>query len=228
MVASAVRAAMADAGIENAQDVHFVQVKCPLLTVQRVGEAEARGAAVATKDTLKSMGLSRAASALGVAVALGEIERGRLTDAQIGSDWNVWSGRASCSAGVELLGHEVVVLGMSAQWDGPLAIDHAVMTDAIDIEPVRGALGRLGLMTEGQLSGAERHRLIAVLAKAEASHDGRLRGYRHTMLDDSDISSTRHARAFVCGALAAFSAMPRSMSPGAPSTRDPTAAGRSR
>jgi cyanuric acid amidohydrolase len=43
-----------------------------------------------------------------------------------------------------------------------------------------------------------------VLAKAEASHDGRLRGNRHTMLDDSDISSTRHARAFVCGALASM------------------------
>jgi cyanuric acid amidohydrolase len=204
MVASAVRMAMADAGIENVQDVHFVQVKCPLLTVRRVREAEARGAAVATKDTLKSMGLSRAASALGVAVALGEIERGRLTDGQIGSDWNVWSGRASCSAGVELLGHEVVVLGMSGQWEGPLAIDHAVMTDAIDIEPVRAALGRLGLMTEGQLSGVKRQRLIALLAKAEASRDGKLRGYRHTMLDDSDISSTRHARAFVCGALAAL------------------------
>ena len=204
MVASAVRTAMADAGIEDAQDVHFVQVKCPLLTVQRVGDAEVRGAAVATKDTLKSMGLSRAASALGVAVALGEVERDRLTDGQVGSNWDVWSGRASCSAGVELLGHEVVVLGMSGQWDGPLAIDHAVMTDAIDIEPVRGALGRLGLMTEGQLSGAQRQRLKALLAKAEASHDGRLRGYRHTMLDDSDISSTRHARAFVCGALAAL------------------------
>src|SRR4029079_19833280 len=34
------------------------------------------------------------------------------------------------------------------------------------------------------------------------SHDGRLRGHRHTMLDDSDIAATRHARAFVCGALA--------------------------
>ena len=204
---SAVHAAMADAGIEDAQDVHFVQVKCITAadnSLQQVGDAEVRGAAVATKDTLKSMGLSRAASALGVAVALGEVERDRLTDGQVGSNWDVWSGRASCSAGVELLGHEVVVLGMSGQWDGPLAIDHAVMTDAIDIEPVRGALGRLGLMTEGQLSGAQRQRLKALLAKAEASHDGRLRGYRHTMLDDSDISSTRHARAFVCGALAAL------------------------
>ena len=76
------------------------------------------------------------------------------------------------------------------------------MADAVDIEPVRGALGRLGLATAGQLPPAERRRLVAVLGKAEASHDGRLRGHRHTMLDDSDISSTRHARAFVCGALA--------------------------
>jgi cyanuric acid amidohydrolase len=202
MVAAAVKAAMADAGIGDAADIHFAQVKCPLLTVQRVSEADARAASVATKDTLKSMGLSRAASALGVAVALGEVPRTGLTDEQICSDWNVWSGRASCSAGVELLGHEVVVLGMSPGWGGPLAIDHAVMADAIDIEPVRGALARLGFSTGGQLSTDQRRRVRAVLSKAEASHDGRLRGHRHTMLDDSDISSTRHARAFVCGALA--------------------------
>ena len=41
-----------------------------------------------------------------------------------------------------------------------------------------------------------------MFAKAEASSDGELRGKRHTMLNDSDISSTRHARAFVAGALA--------------------------
>ena len=44
MVAAAVHAAMADVGITDLADVHYVQVKCPLLTVQRIGEAEARGA----------------------------------------------------------------------------------------------------------------------------------------------------------------------------------------
>src|ERR1700761_1774155 len=39
MVVAAVNAAMQDAGIDDAADVHFVQVKCPLLTVQRVAEA---------------------------------------------------------------------------------------------------------------------------------------------------------------------------------------------
>jgi cyanuric acid amidohydrolase len=202
MVAAAVQAAMRDAGIDNVADVHFVQVKCPLLTVQRAAEAESRSAVVITKDTLKSMGLSRAASALGVAVALDELSRTKISEAQIGSDWTLWCGRASCSAGVELLGHEVVVLGMSRDWTGQLAIDHAVMADAIDIEPVRSALGRLGLPTQGQLTAEHRSLVRAVLSKAEASHDGRLRSHRHTMLDDSDISSTRHARAFVCGALA--------------------------
>jgi cyanuric acid amidohydrolase len=201
-VAAGVHAAIADAGITDLADVHFVQLKCPLLTAQRVGEALRRGATVATSDTLKSMGLSRAASTLGAAVALGEIDRARLTDADIGTRWDLWSGRTSSSAGIELLGHEIIVLGMSRAWSGPLTIDHAVMDDAIDVEPVRGALARLGLAAAGQLAPADRKRLTAMLAKAEASHDGRLRGHRHAMLDDSDIAGTRHARAFVCGALA--------------------------
>ena len=203
-VAAGVQAAIENAGIGSAADVHFVQIKCPLLTAQRITDAEARGQTVATRDTLKSMGLSRAASSLGVAVALGEIAREKIADSAIGTDTSVWSGRASASAGIELMNHEIVVLGMSAAWSGPLAIDHAVMADAIDIEPVRAALGRLGLGAAGQLAADQRERLVAVLAKAEASHDGRLRGHRHTMLDDSDISSTRHARAFVAGALASL------------------------
>jgi cyanuric acid amidohydrolase len=201
-VAAGVRAAMADAGIDDQAHVHFVQVKCPLLVARRIAEADRRGAGVATRDTLKSMGLSRAASALGAGVTLGEIERLALSDSDIGANWALWSGRASASAGIELLNHEIVVMGMSSAWSGPLAIDHAVMADAIDVEPVRAALARLGLGGAGQLAPEQRARLVALLGKAEASHDGRLRGHRHTMLDDSDIAATRHARAFVCGALA--------------------------
>ena len=135
-------------------------------------------------------------------MVLGEIDREKLSDEDIGANWELWSGRTSSSAGIELLGHEIVVLGMSPAWSGPLAIDHAVMADAIDVEPVRAALARLGLLASGQLAETDRERLVAMLAKAEASHDGRLRGHRHAMLDDSDIAGTRHARAFVCGALA--------------------------
>lgn len=202
MVAGTVRAAMADAGIERPGDVHFVQIKCPLLTAGRIAAAERQGSVVATRDTLKSMGLSRGASALGAALALGEVEEEQVTDAAVAGDMSLFASRAGTSGGVELLNHEVVVLGMSAAWSGPLAIDHAVMADAVDVEPVRAAMLRLGLPAARQLDGAGRRRLVALLAKAEAGTTGRLRGHRHTMLDDSDVSSTRHARAFVGGVLA--------------------------
>jgi cyanuric acid amidohydrolase len=202
LVADAVRTAMADAGITAAGDVHYVQIKCPLLTAERILEAQSRGQTVATPNTLKSMGLSRGASALGVAVALGEVMRGDISDADIGVATGLWSQVASASAGIELLETEVVVMGMSAGWSGDLVIDHAVMADGIDVDPVRDALARLGLDASRQLRGEARDRMVALLAKAEPSTDGRLRGARHTMLDDSDISPTRHARGFVAGALA--------------------------
>src|SRR5262249_26128840 len=121
--AAGVRAAMRDAGIDDASGVHFVQVKCPLLVAQRVAEADRRGPPGGAGTTLKSMGLPRAASALGVAVALGEIDRGVLADTDIGANWSLWSSRASASAGIELINHEIVVMGMSKLWSGPLAID---------------------------------------------------------------------------------------------------------
>ena len=203
-VAQGVRTAMRDAGIDSVADVHFVQIKCPLLTADRIAEAEMRGAHVATRDTLKSMSLSRAASALGIAVALSEVDMALITDELIGQDLSVYSSRASASAGIELTDHEIVVLGVAPGWSGPLRIAHCVMQDSIDIEPVRAALAHLGFEASGQLPAYDRARMIALLAKAEASASGSLRGYRHTMLNDSDISSTRHARAFVGGALASL------------------------
>lgn len=200
-VAAAVRQVMDDACIDGPDDVHLVQVKCPLLTADRIAATEAGGGTVATRDTLRSMALSRGASALGVALALGELAPEALDDA-IGGDAGLWCSRASCSAGSELLGHEVVVFGMSDTWRGTLAVDHAVMADALDVGPVRAAMARLGLAAEGQLDATARGRLVALLAKAEASHSGAVRGSRHVMLDDSDIAATRHARAFVGGVLA--------------------------
>ena len=82
------------------------------------------------------------------------------------------------------------MLGNAAGWGGDLVIDHDVMKDAIDADAARRVLARLGGET------------VAVLAKAEAAPSGEIRGRRHTMLDDSDIHSTRHARALVGGVLA--------------------------
>lgn len=189
--AATVTLAMRDAGITNPKDVHFVQIKCPLLTKERIEEAGRRGAVVATQDTYHSMGLSRGASALGVALALDEIKEA--DEAAVCRDWSLFSKVASTSAGVELLRNEIVVLGNAAGWGGDLVIDHEVMVDAIDAPAATRIIERLGIT---------RQQVVAVLAKAEASPSGEIRGRRHTMLDDSDIHSTRHARALVGGALA--------------------------
>ena len=71
--AARVEAAMRNAGISGADDVHWVQVKCPLLTAERVRAARRAGHEPVTESAYKSMAYSRGASALGVAVALGEI-----------------------------------------------------------------------------------------------------------------------------------------------------------
>jgi cyanuric acid amidohydrolase len=201
--AEAVAQAMQQAGISSEADVHYVQVKCPLLTSERIAEAHARGQAVTTEDTYASMGLSRGASALGVGLALGEVDAGRLHDAAIGQDLSLWSGRASASAGVELTRNEVIVMGNSEAWAGDSIIAHAVMEDGIDFPAVGRALRAAGLTIDGQLPESEAGRLCAVLAKAEPARSGRIRGNRHIMWDDSDINATRHARALVGGVVAA-------------------------
>jgi cyanuric acid amidohydrolase len=173
------------------------------LTSERIAEAEARGARTATADTYTSMGLSRGAAALGVALALGEIDRAALDTAAIGHDIGLWSARASCSAGIELMHNEVVVLGNSALWSGERVIAHGVMRDAIDLPAVAGVLRELDFTVAGQLEEADAARIDAVLAKAEASRSGMIRGARHIMGEDSDIQASRHARALVGGVLAA-------------------------
>ncbi len=194
--AKAVAAAMLDAGIADPSDVHFVQIKCPLLTSERVEAALARGTKTVTGNAYTSMAYSRGASALGIAVALGEIE-GEIADEHVMRRFDLYSRVASTSAGIELMHNVVIVLGNSENSASACEIGHAVMQDAIDAAAVIEALGSVGLAI-GATSGDGRQ-LVNIFAKAEASPNGSVRGFRHTMLEDTDISATRHARAAVGG-----------------------------
>ncbi len=195
--ADLVRRLMEEAHIESVEDLHFVQVKCPLLTGDRMADAQGRGKTLCTEDTYKSMGYSRGASALGVALAAGEVEENQLSDDVVCKDWSLQSGVASTSAGIELMCNEAMVIGNSAAWGGELVVGHSVMQDAIDRDAVREAIVNAGVAFDWALSPGERGRIVNVFAKCEASPDGLVRGRRHTMLDDSDINNTRHARSVV-------------------------------
>jgi cyanuric acid amidohydrolase len=191
----AVEAAMRDARIDAVSDAHFVQIKCPLLTSERVKEAAQRGKATVTASGYASMGYSRGASAVGVAKALGEIGA-EVGESQVLKDWTLYSSVASCSAGIELMHNVVILVGNSRFSSSPFRIGHAVMRDAIDLPAVMQAIESVGL---NALDARSQGRLVNIFAKAEASPDGAIRGLRHTMLDDSDINATRHARAAVGG-----------------------------
>jgi len=201
-VADAVRAALGRARIESPGDVHLVQVKGPAPTLQQIVAADASGAPCRVGEPDKLMAYGRAASALGVALALGEVDRANIAEESLLQDRSLSSSVASISAGTEVSANEVVVLGMSRHWSGPLAIAHRTMRDAIDLPAVTAVLGDLGFHPDPALPPDEARRLRTVIVKCEPQRDGAVRGRAHTMLNDGDINAQRHIRGAVGGLVA--------------------------
>lgn len=183
---------------------HLVLVKCPLLTSAKIAAIRAKGRIPLTTDTYESMALSRYASALGVKAALARLSADSSHDnnsATILSTLDatpqpplgtLWSAHASCSSGAELEDSHILLLG-STPSPGPLRCISTLMTDALDSAPLLSALSTI--RSEGGT-------VVQIFAKAEADPSGSIRGARHTMATDSDLHSTRHARAAVGGLVA--------------------------
>lgn len=188
-VALYVREILGNSGISRDQ-VHLVLIKCPLLTSAKLEAARATGNAPITTDTYESMAKSRYASAVGIAVALGEIEES-LLDVAVRSEAH-WSSKASCSSGAELEDCHILILASDPS-SGNLRAASAYMDDAIDARAILKILDQVK---------DESGEVVQVFAKAEADPRGNIRGKRHTMNTDSDLHSTRHARAAVGGLIA--------------------------
>jgi barbiturase len=208
-VAAGVRQAMEIAGITDPADVHYVQTKTPLLVLDTINDAKARGKTVFTEETGWSMDVSNGTAALGIAVALGEIEMP--TDQQIMKDLSLYSSVASCSSGVELDRAQVVLVGNVRGIGGRYRVGHDVMRDALDFRGVWGAIRNAGLTdlpedcVKPELLG---DRLVNVFLKCEADPTGHVRGRRNIMLDDSDVHWHRAIKACVGGVAAAVTGDP--------------------
>jgi len=206
-VAAAVRQAMARSGVIDPADVHYVQTKTPLLTIDTIRDAKSRGQTVWTEHTHESMDLSNGTTALGIAVALGEI--GMPADEDVLHDRSRYSAVASCSSGVELDRAQVVVVGNVRGLGGRYRIGHGVMRDALDADGIWAAIRDAGL----DLPDRPHHtdlggRLVNAFLKCEASSDGLVRGRRNAMLDDSDVHWHRQIKACVGGVAAAVTGDP--------------------
>jgi ring-opening amidohydrolase-like protein len=206
-VAAAVTVAMQRAGITDPADVHYVQTKTPLLTIHTIRDAKSRGKTVWTEHTHESMDLSNGTTALGVALALGEIDH--VTDEQVMHDRTLFSSVASCSSGVELDQAQVVVVGNARGVGGRYRIGHSVMRDALDADGIWSAIAGAGLDLpdrphHSDLAG----RLVNVFLKCEVSQDGQVRGRRNAMLDDSDVHWHRQIKSCVGGVTASVTGDP--------------------
>ncbi|HET7338074.1 MAG TPA: ring-opening amidohydrolase [Candidatus Dormibacteraeota bacterium] len=190
-VATATHAAMNDAGLSDPEDVHLVMVKVPGLTVATIRDAESRGQSVVSHDlTFGPEGAgsyANDAAALGVAMALGEVQETALSDDVVRHNWDLYSSVAMTSSGGEKRHGEVVVFGNSTASVSELQIGHAVTRDFIDAQGVRDALRSAGLRFEGGLPDEQDlHRLVHVFAKSVIPGSDRVRGQRITLLDDAD------------------------------------------
>jgi cyanuric acid amidohydrolase len=206
-VAAAVKVAMERAGITDPADVHYVQTKTPLLTIHTIRDAKSRGKTVWTEHTHESMDLSNGTTALGVALALGEITG--VADEQVMHDRSLYSSVASCSSGVELDQAQVVVVGNARGVGGRYRIGHSVMRDALDADGVWAAIKEAGLELPDRPHPSDLDgRLVNVFLKCEASQDGQVRGRRNAMLDDSDVHWHRQIKACVGGVTASVTGDP--------------------
>ena len=189
-VASAVREAQLDAGIHNSSQVHSVLVKGPSLSRQSVEAARARGADVVTDDLPLSMSYANDGSALGVALALGEVPRDKLSD--VGDPQGLES---VFRCGLNLCRRRKDSSGSARLWKSTasaskLRIGHGITRDLIDVNGVKQALRSAGLEFDCCPSPEDLERVVQVFAKLILPAEGQVRGHRITLLDDIEAAKS--------------------------------------
>jgi cyanuric acid amidohydrolase len=197
--ARVIGAIVAELRVEAPADVHFIQMKgaIPGYTYE-----DAQAAIAAGRPLRSDMVYSRGASALGAALALGEVESSNLNDEMVCRDWTHYSGVASCSAKPGLARTEIMVMANSPYWAGDLTIHHGVLRDMLDVHTVHDVLKGLEIPCHIQLEPEQTERIVGVFAKSEADARGEIRGKRHTMLTDDDINDSRYSRCVLGAVLA--------------------------
>lgn len=183
-VAAAVEQAIADAGITSLEDVHCVEVKCPAMTPARLADAQQRGVSVVSTHLGQASSGSKAASALGIGLALGEISPEKLDDGVINRNFDLYTDRGSVSAGGEQSAVRVLVMGNSSQSVSRYRVGHGVMTDQLDTAGIYEALLSAGLDCSLPLTTAQQSRIAQVFVNCGADAVTRVRDRRHTIHSD--------------------------------------------
>lgn len=184
LVAEAVQAAVADAGITDLADIHCVEVKCPAMTPARLQDASQRRVLVVSNHLGQASSLSKGASALGIALALGEVPKTKLSDDVINRDRTLFTDRGSVSAGGEQSACRILVMGNAQHSVSRYRVGHGIMADQLDTAGVYAALSTAGLTIAAPLTPEQQQRITQVFVNCGADAVGAVRDRRHTIHSD--------------------------------------------
>jgi cyanuric acid amidohydrolase len=186
--------AIRDSGLTEAE-VALVLCKNPLLT---------RDAADHLPPEQKAFGNlswgSRGIAALGIGIALSEVDPGEVRPSIIGRRHDIFSRRAMVFSGTETNRIEILVLGNRA--GAPAAIRSGQIEDIIDIDGLAKIVTDAGGLNAVRALG-NADRIVASFLKANVAPDGKVRGHRTTVYS-SDLDPDKHMRAVASGVLGAL------------------------
>ena len=201
-IVEAVAQAMQDAGVTNIADVQMVLVKGPALTGDSIAAATAAGVDLVTRDPgigpMGSMCFSNDAMALGVGVALGEIDRGRINNDVIRKDWSLFSNVALTSSGGEKRKGEVLVVANRPDSRSRLRAGHGITSSIGESDGIKAALRSAGLDFECCPNAEQKEQIAQVFAKFTLPGSSTSHGARITLLEDHEA---HHVAKAVGGAI---------------------------
>jgi cyanuric acid amidohydrolase len=184
LVRQAVCAAINDAGADPS-DVVCVELKCRQLTGDLIADAASRGARLIDPDPWRNSQLARGASALGAAIALGEIDPQVVDQAAIGGRPDLYTTRGSASSGTDYDGVRVVVLANVAGAPGVYLAGGGVMSHQLDLPGAQAAFVAAGLrLRDGVVIPEDRPQFQTAFVNAGADSLPHILGRRHTMRTD--------------------------------------------
>lgn len=196
LVAEATARALDAAQITGISDVGVVFVKGPVLRQGSTYSRTLEEGSGSVADPKHSIGLTRAACALGVAVGLGEIDEFAVSDAVIGRERELFSRFAFTFSGNELTECRVIVLGNSKQGNPSMFVASRMIHDLLDVRGVQALLRLAGIGHPGSTSKS----LAAFFAKMGCDATDVLGGKR-IALQRSDLRADRQVRAVLSGML---------------------------
>lgn len=194
LVADTVAAAVADARV-GVDDVALVVVKTPVMS-------NARANGWSGEPRRISSGFSKAVASLGAGVALGEVDRARITEHVYDSDHDLHARRVIAFSGTETDRVEVVVLANGVGAPGNLVVHTGFVEDVLDARSMRRTLQDAGIaFDEGEAVDAAA--VVGIIVKCGLAPSGTLRGRRTTMRS-SHLDMDKHLRATMSGVLGAM------------------------